>query len=84
MTVKRLWIISGPLIYLLFSTFKLPCESIIWKHKKVKTSDNHLNRELIVLPYKYTRAQVIGKLVDSIMNSPEPKKLKGRFTVTEV
>ena len=74
----------GPLIYLLFSTFKLPCESIILKHKKVKTSDHHLNRELILLPYIYTHAEVIGKLVDSIMNSPVRKKLKGRFTVTEV
>ena len=32
----------------------------------------------------YTHTQVIGKLVDSIMNSPVSKKLKGRFTVTEV
>ena len=54
------------------------------KHKKVKTSDHHLNRELILLPYIYTHAQVIGNLVDRIMNSPVPKKLKGRFTVTEV
>ena len=38
----------------------------------------------ILLPYIYTRAQVIGKLVDSIMNSPVPKKLEGCFTVTEV
>ena len=54
------------------------------KHKKVKTPDHNLNRELILLPYIYTHPQVIGKLVDSIMNSPVPKKLKGRFTVTEV
>ena len=54
------------------------------KHKKVKTSDHHLNRELILLPYIYTHAQVIVKLVNSIMNSPVPKKLKGRFAVTEV
>ena len=42
----------------------------------VKTSDYHLNRELILLPYIYTHAQVIGKLVGSIMNSPVPKKNK--------
>ena len=40
----------------------------------VKTSDYHLNRELILLPYIYTHAQVIGKLVGSIMNSPVPKR----------
>ena len=49
-----------------------------------RAPDHHLNRELILLPYIYTHAQVIGKLVDSIMNSPVPKKLKGRFTVTDV
>ena len=32
----------------------------------------------------YTHAQVIGKSVDSIMNSPVPKKLKGRVTMAEV
>ena len=34
--------------------------------------------------YTHTHEQDIGKLVDSIMSSPVPKKLKGRFTVTEV
>ena len=60
--------------------------SINKKHEKVKTSDHHLNRELILLPYTYfiTYAQVAGKLVGSIMNSPVPKKLKGRSSVTEV
>ena len=56
-------------------------ESINKKHEKVKTSDHHLNRELILLPYIYTYAQVTGKLVGSIMNSPVPKKLKGRSSV---
>ena len=50
-------------------------ESINKKHEKVKTSD------LILIPYIYIYAQVTGKLVGSIMNSPVPKKLKGRSSV---
>ena len=34
--------------------------------------------------YIYTYAQVTGKLVGSIMNSPVPKKLKSRSSVAEV
>ena len=84
MTVKRSRIICCPFIYLLFSTFKLPSESINKKHGKVKISDHYLNGELILLPYIYTYAQVNGKLVGSNMNSRVPKKLKGRSSVTNV
>ena len=34
--------------------------------------------------YNHIYTQVIGWLVGSIMNSPVPEKLKGRFTVTDV
>ena len=59
------------------------------KSSTIKTEKNmkmkcDFNRELILLPYIYTHAQIIGKLVDSIMNSPVPKKLKSHFTVTGV
>ena len=51
--------------------------------RKGQNFDHHLNRDYI-LPYIYTHTQVIGMLVDSIMNIPVPKKIKGHFTVTKV
>ena len=80
-------IMNNVLPFYLLAIFHL--QTAIWvnkqkKHEKVKSSDHHLNRELILLPYIYIYEQVTGKLVGSIMNSPMPKKLKGRSSVTEV
>ena len=56
-----------------------PCKNI----KRSKLLITILTENLFCY-HIYTHIQVIGRLIDSIMNSPVPKKLKGRFTVTEV